>query len=538
MRRHVLAALLIWAATVGVAVAQQPPPSGAANGHDPRVAGAVQLATSTAPCDPAGPSAADGIMADQLNPQLHNKMAGNLSAYRVSCARAIVQQVKARGYNQKAAAILIASAIVESSLDNYTEEVDYDSLGLFQMRRSLWCPSDTQGCIDPVRATDWYLNTMEQNVPSWNDMAIGEVAWRVEQPREDLRYLYAIEADDAVVIANALWQGGGGPKHPYASGRVVSGRSADGRLETFAAGADGVYHSWQLTVNGDWSAWQSVGGPHNSQLAIATNSDGRLELFALSDSTFDHIWQTAPSAGWSSWENFGGGGYRVAAGNNADGRIEVMASNANGVFHRWQTSPSSGWGNWEGTAGGPANSRLAMENAPDGRLEVFALSDSTFQHLWQTAVNGGWSSWEDFGGGGHDVTASYNQDGRLEVFASGSSGVFHKWQTSPTTWSDWAGTGGIANAELVTSQSVDGRVEVFAINGNTASHAWQSHPNDVYAAWETFGTGGSEIGASNNADGRIEVFGTSTAGVYHKWQTGFATWSDWAWLNGSGPGIA
>ncbi|MEU4068419.1 hypothetical protein AB0F25_39540, partial [Streptomyces wedmorensis] len=31
--------------------------------------------------------------------------------------------------------------------------------------------------------------------------------------------------------------------HPYASGRVVSARSADGRLEAFAAGADGVHHA-------------------------------------------------------------------------------------------------------------------------------------------------------------------------------------------------------------------------------------------------------------------------------------------------------
>ncbi|MFB0632898.1 hypothetical protein ACEPPI_37095, partial [Streptomyces sp. AB3(2024)] len=49
--------------------------------------------------------------------------------------------------------------------------------------------------------------------------------------------------------------------HPYAPGRVTSGRSADGRLEAFAAGADGVYHSWQTAVNGAWSQWRFEGGP-------------------------------------------------------------------------------------------------------------------------------------------------------------------------------------------------------------------------------------------------------------------------------------
>ncbi|MEV0785855.1 peptidoglycan DD-metalloendopeptidase family protein, partial [Streptomyces sp. NPDC050423] len=53
---------------------------------------------------------------------------------------------------------------------------------------------------------------------------------------------------------------GSGPRptplvYPAESGRVVSARSADGRLEAFAAGADGVYHAWQLQANGDWSAW-------------------------------------------------------------------------------------------------------------------------------------------------------------------------------------------------------------------------------------------------------------------------------------------
>ncbi|MEV6575827.1 peptidase M23 [Streptomyces sp. NPDC051577] len=538
----------IWALVIGMtasaalaepvpAPAPVPGPGGERSGVSRYFAGPQGFAIPTVPCDPAGPSAADGNMADQLNPQLHAKMAGYLDAYKVSCARMVTQAVKDRGLNQRAAAIAIATIIVESSMNNYAQAVDYTSLGLFQ-QQDWWGSREER--LNPAHATNTFFDRVEQLYPggSWNNEAIGEVCWHVQQPREDLRGLYAIEADDATVIANALWSGsGGGPKHPYASGRVVSGRSADGRLEAFAAGAEGVYHAWQTEVNGGWSQWRFEGGPRNAQLAVASNADGRLEVFALSDSTFDHMWQTAPGAGWSTWANFGGGGYRLAAGNNADGRIEVFASNANGVFHRWQTAPSGSWAGWEGAGGGPANSRLSVEAAPDGRLEVFALSDSTFEHLYQTGVNGGWSSWENFGGGGRDLATSHNQDGRLEVFASNANGVFHRWQTGPTTWSQWAGMGGISQAELTTSRSADGRVEVFAINADTASHAWQTRPNAPYSQWETFGGGGTEIGASNNADGRVEVFATSHVGVYHKWQTGFATWSEWAWLNGSGPAI-
>ncbi|MFH8473703.1 peptidoglycan DD-metalloendopeptidase family protein [Streptomyces sp. NPDC018000] len=336
---------------------------------------------------------------------------------------------------------------------------------------------------------------------------------------------------------------GSGPRptplvYPAESGRVVSARSADGRLEVFAAGADGVHHAWQTSVNGNWSDWEPLGGPGGAELAIGPNADGRLELFAINGNVFQHLYQLSPSGQWSGWENFGGGGKDIAVGANGDGRLEVFASGPAGVFHKYQTAPSSGWSDWESAGGGPANSRIEMEKSPDGRLEVFALNGDVFQHQYQTAVNGSWSAWENFGGGGHDLTLDHNQDGRLEVFASGPTGVFHKYQTNPTSWSGWEPTGGPAGSQLTSQRTADGRVEVFAINGNVAQHLWQTGVNAPYGQWESFGTGGTEVTATANADGRIEVFGTSSAGVYHKWQTGFSTWSDWAWLNStSGPAV-
>ncbi|WP_017240944.1 peptidoglycan DD-metalloendopeptidase family protein [Streptomyces sp. SS] len=361
----------------------------------------------------------------------------------------------------------------------------------------------------------------------------------------DLSYSYGIDpevylAEGGVILPCVP---GSGPRpaplvYPAESGRVVSARSADGRLEVFSAGADGVHHAWQREANRDWSEWEALGGPGDAQLAIAPDADGRLELFAIDGNTFRHRYQLSPSGGWSGWEDFGGGGHDIAAGVNADGRIEVFASGPAGVFHRYQLAPNGGWSAWEATGGGPAGSRIEMEKSPDGRLEVFALNGSSFQHLYQTAPNGGWSAWGDFGGGGHDLTVDHNADGRIEVFASGPIGVFHKYQTGPTSWSDWEGTGGPADAQLSSERTADGRVEVFAMNGRTAVHAWQTGVNAPYGAWEPFGGGGTEVTATSNADGRIEVFGTNPTGTYHIWQTGFAAWSPWGWVNGTaGPGL-
>ncbi|MER8105176.1 peptidoglycan DD-metalloendopeptidase family protein, partial [Kitasatospora sp. NPDC094016] len=169
---------------------------------------------------------------------------------------------------------------------------------------------------------------------------------------------------------------GSGPRpaplvYPAESGRVVSARSSDGRLEVFAAGASGVSHAWQTAVNGAWSEWEDLGGPAGAELAIGPNADGRLEAFALNGSTFQHRYQLQPSGAWSGWEDFGTGGHDIAVGANQDGRLEVLASGPTAVFHRYQTAPNSGWSGWEATGGGPADSEIELGKATDGRLEVF-----------------------------------------------------------------------------------------------------------------------------------------------------------------------
>jgi hypothetical protein len=531
VRRTRFAALvtgLAAAAAIGVAA-----PASAAPPRDPHEIWPqdVSAQIATAPCDRAGPSAEDAALATRLNPLLRNKMRGYLTPYRMSCARVVVKAVRDRGLNPRAAAIAMSTIIVETGMMNYSEAVDHDSLGLFQQRPSQgWCAPAQ--CIDPVFATTRFLDAMMRFYPngSWNTAPIGDVAADVQRPAAQYRYRYGVEAADSVVLADALWAGGALP-HPYGSGRVVSAKGADGRLETFAAAADGVHHAFQTSVNGPWSAWRFLGGPRSAQLAIAPNRDGRLELFALSGSTFEHRWQTAPNGNWSAWTNFGAGGHQLAAGTNVDGRVEVFASNPNGVFHRWQTTPGS-WSGWTGV-GGPATSRLALERSADGRLELFALSATTFGHRWQTGPSS-WSGWSTFGDGGHDLAAGHNTDGRVEVFASNPDGVFHRWQTTPGAWSPWTALGGPARAELTAVRSVDGRIELFAINGSTARHTWQRGQNTPFAGWTDFGGGGTEIGSSTNADGRIEVFGTNPTGVYHRWQTGLNAWNPtWGPLAGS-----
>jgi hypothetical protein len=185
-------------------------------------AGDLGLMYTTAVCDSAGTTPADAALATQLNGRLGAKMRGYMSAYRVSCARMIVKSVRQRGMPSRAAVIAIATAIVEASIDNVSEEVDHDSLGLFQQRAS-W-GSRTQR-LNPTWATNAFLDKMVRLYPnnSWMTAQIGVVCQAVQV--SDYPERYQPQAADAQTIVNALW---------YPSNVSIYGVLADGRL-TYSA---------------------------------------------------------------------------------------------------------------------------------------------------------------------------------------------------------------------------------------------------------------------------------------------------------------
>ncbi|MBC6471410.1 hypothetical protein HKK74_38930, partial [Actinomadura alba] len=137
-----------------------------------------------------------------MNSSLQAKMRGFMSAYRVSCARMVVNAVKARGLHSRAAVIAITTTIVESSIDNISEELDHDSLGLFQQRAS-W-GNRTQR-LDPTWATNAFLNKMLNEYPNntWMTAPVGEVCQTVQVSAFPERY--QPQAGDGQIIVNALW---------------------------------------------------------------------------------------------------------------------------------------------------------------------------------------------------------------------------------------------------------------------------------------------------------------------------------------------
>jgi hypothetical protein len=162
-------------------------------------------AIRTVPCQPGGVSAADKAIAKALRPAMNGRRLGHaVTGYNISCARAIVDTVRARGLGQRAAMIAVTTAIAESTLHNYVVAVDHDSLGLFQQRPSTGWGRPEQ-IVDPGYATGKFLDAMIRKFPSdgWLTAEVGQICQRVQGSA--FPAAYAPEAHDAQLVVNQLW---------------------------------------------------------------------------------------------------------------------------------------------------------------------------------------------------------------------------------------------------------------------------------------------------------------------------------------------
>ncbi|WAL74886.1 hypothetical protein OU787_27285 [Kitasatospora sp. YST-16] len=142
-------------------------------------------------------SGSDNVIAARLSPALTGSLNNYLTAYRVSCARAIINAVQSRGLSHRAAVIAVTTSIVETTLRNVPGG-DLDSVGLFQQRDS-WGSFDQR--MDPTWSTNAFLNQMLK-VSNWQTMPVGDVCQAVQISAYPTRY--QAQAQDAEQIVDAV----------------------------------------------------------------------------------------------------------------------------------------------------------------------------------------------------------------------------------------------------------------------------------------------------------------------------------------------
>ena len=416
----------------------------------------VQAAASSAalPCSSDGPTQADANDAATLNPLLTTKMHGYMNSYNTSCARAIVRAVQARGLNQRAAAIALATAIVESSIADL-DGGDADSIGLYQQRPSWGSYADR---TNPAVATDNFINVMEQFYPndSWNTAAIGDVAADVQRPAAQYRYRYGVEANDAVTIANLLWSDSG----------AVGGKS-----DLVRVNADGTLTAWQNNnaLAGSWAAPAGIGNAgttDQTRLKFADlNGDGKAELIRVNDDGSLTAWQNVNgiAGGWAAPVGIGNAGTtdptRVEfADLNGDGKDELIRVNDDGSLTAWQNvnGIAGGWAAPVGIGNAGTTDQTRVEFADlngDGKADLIRVNDDGTLTAWQNsnALADGWAAPVGIGNAGTtDQTrvefADLNGDGKADLIRVNDDGTLTAWQNNNALADGWAAPVGIGNA--------------------------------------------------------------------------------------------
>ena len=137
----------------------------------------------------------------------------------------------------------------------------------------------------------------------------------------------------------------------------VLASQADGRLQLFVPSLEGdMWRISQTAVNNGWSDWVSHSRPRLSLFsdpaAIAMNADGRLELFIPGGEGVWQISQNTPNGDWSDWfnqlSNAPAGSVPVdgspALAPSVDGRLEMFVLGFDrAIWHIWQTRVNNGW---------------------------------------------------------------------------------------------------------------------------------------------------------------------------------------------------
>ena len=154
-------------------------------------AGTAALASTNQSC--AGQAPGGGGPAQQVT-------GVSLSSEQLANARTIVATTRAYPLTPTAAVIAIATAMTESTLHNYHEFTDHDSLGLFQQRVSIY---GADVATDPVRSTTAFLSRLVK-VPHWQTLPVTVAAQDVQVSAFPDRYArYELLADKLVT---KFWQ--------------------------------------------------------------------------------------------------------------------------------------------------------------------------------------------------------------------------------------------------------------------------------------------------------------------------------------------
>jgi hypothetical protein len=244
--------------------------------------------------------------------------------------------------------------------------------------------------------------------------------------------------------------------------KLAVGKWANGALELFVIGTDGVlYDNYQATAGNStsWSGFLTLGGSwdQSADVSVASENDGLLDVFVVDgQGGIYNAYQSAINStdwvGWHSLASVVGVTARTAVQRDANGVLHIFVIGTDGVcYTKQETAPNSptSWASWEslGTRTWATDAKPVVTKDKNGAMEIFIVgSTQSLFHNHQTS--GTWNGWVSLGGTfAQEIRpcVGSNSDGRLQIFLNQANGVMDtSWETTVngTTWFSWFSLGG------------------------------------------------------------------------------------------------
>ncbi|WP_245553559.1 C40 family peptidase [Nocardia veterana] len=176
-------------------------------------------------CAPGGPVLGQGL------PSVDGVTMAGLNQNQLQIAKLTVQVGEQRGISETGIMAALMAAAQESTFQNYANSnvpeslsfphdavgSDYDSVGPWQMRASIHGKDGIAALMDPTYQANWFYDTLN-GIDGWQTQDPAQLAAIVENPRGDLRGLYAAHSDMAAQLYAAFKGSGGGPAPAAPSG--------------------------------------------------------------------------------------------------------------------------------------------------------------------------------------------------------------------------------------------------------------------------------------------------------------------------------
>jgi hypothetical protein len=505
--------------------------------------GVRQNASTELPCDPSAPNgtAADQAVANSLAGKLNGSLSGPgvLNAYRVSCARMIVNAVRsysAHPVDEQAAVIAVTTTIVESTIEN-DGYGDSTSLGLYQQLSSWGSAAQRE---DPTWATDAFLGALVDDYPnkSWDNVQVGTACQAVQ--RSGVPGAYEPQAHDGALIVQALWSPSYTPQVSDGVAGVVD--TGHGEFVATVDSAHDVVQRWQDSPGGAWSNWTFMASGYEGRPVVVEEGNGALAVFARRAVDDELMWsgQTVSGGGWSSWTP-------LNLELKTDPTVIVSPNNEINVFGvdetgelqtTWQTSPGGPWAaNWADLHG-QVQGRVAVVFGRSGGMSIMARDPGgNVETTWQTNLGGAWQPWASMGENlTSDPVEIVGADGQISIFGRDDSGeAVTDWQTNGAWQPAWADLHGQISGRPTVVLAQSGGLVLFARNGSgEVSTLWQDVTGAAWQGWADLGRASTDdVSAVIAPNGAASIFaretGNGALGTY--WQTGAggpwaASWAD------------